>query len=272
MTIIFGLLGLCLGSFINALVWRIQEQEKPKNKQAKVNLSIANGRSVCVNCKHQLAWYDLVPVSSWLALAGKCRYCHKPISKQYPAVELMTAVLFAVSFVFWPVGLLSIAAWIKFSLWLGLLVILIALAVYDIKTMLLPDKLVKIASIFVLLDILLKLSNGFNAAILISAVVGLLAFGGVFYILFQISAGKWIGGGDVKLGFVLGAYLANAQMSLLAIFLASLIGLVPLLVLLPYGRASMRMKIPFGPMLIGGTVITVLFGQNLISWYVGLVL
>src|SRR5665213_2769212 len=93
---LLALLGLVFGSFVNALVWRLHEQEvllekrkKPSKKQLE-KLSILNGRSMCPHCKHELAIKDLVPLFSWIALKGKCRYCGKPISWQYPVVELLT--------------------------------------------------------------------------------------------------------------------------------------------------------------------------------------
>src|SRR5260221_566501 len=97
------LLGLTFGSFINALVWRLHKQNEDSAKEQKVpNLSIATGRSMCPNCYHELAAKDLIPVLSWLSLGGKCRYCRQPISWQYPLVELLTAGLFTVSYIYWP--------------------------------------------------------------------------------------------------------------------------------------------------------------------------
>src|SRR5690606_15326595 len=101
--IVLALLGLIFGSFVNALVYRLHEQsaqgkkQRTKGKVKNKQLSISKGRSICVHCKHELAWYDLIPVLSWLLLRGKCRYCHKPISRQYPVVELVTAAIFALS-------------------------------------------------------------------------------------------------------------------------------------------------------------------------------
>src|SRR3954465_436221 len=96
-------LGLCLGSFVNALVWRLHEQEEGGSKKAAAKkLSIIKGRSMCPHCKHALKPIDLIPVISWLSLRGKCRYCSKPISIQYPIVELSTALLFVVSYIWWP--------------------------------------------------------------------------------------------------------------------------------------------------------------------------
>jgi prepilin signal peptidase PulO-like enzyme (type II secretory pathway) len=98
-------LGLCFGSFANALVWRVHEQagqaakKKPDKKYLK-QLSVAKGRSMCPNCKHELVAKDLIPVLSWLALGGKCRYCAKPISIQYPLVEVALASLFVVSYLY----------------------------------------------------------------------------------------------------------------------------------------------------------------------------
>src|SRR5690348_8244818 len=112
--LLLGALGLGLGSFVNALVWRLHEQElaeeEPKHKRAKgkarqlsaKELSIVSGRSMCPDCHHELAPQDLIPVLSWLWLRGKCRYCSKPISWQYPLVELVTAALFIVSYLSWP--------------------------------------------------------------------------------------------------------------------------------------------------------------------------
>src|SRR5476651_645529 len=133
--VVLVVFGLCLGSFVNALVWRLHEQDK---KQAK-NLSILNGRSMCPNCKHELAAKDLVPVLSWLSLRGKCRYCGKPISVQYPLVEMVTSGLFVASYLWWP-EVLHGAQVAAFGLWLALLVGLMALLVYDLRWFLLPNR------------------------------------------------------------------------------------------------------------------------------------
>src|SRR5690606_19684146 len=116
------ILGLCLGSFVNALVFRLHMQMKASEKHRgkkvqKAKLSIVSGRSMCVHCHHELAWYDLIPVLSWLTLGGKCRYCHKPIAWQYPLVELATAALFALSYVYWPVNFstFQLMDWVNFG-------------------------------------------------------------------------------------------------------------------------------------------------------------
>ena len=100
--LILFVFGLIFGSFVNAYVWRFK---KRKNWVSE--------RSICPNCKHVLRAKDLVPVLSWLSLRGKCRYCKKPISAQYPAVELFTALLFALSYAFWPYSL-TLLGWLAF--------------------------------------------------------------------------------------------------------------------------------------------------------------
>src|SRR4051794_11351319 len=111
MVIVYAILlflGLCFGSFINALVWRVHEQEKGKKTR---NLSILHGRSQCPHCGHELAAKDLIPVISWLLLKGKCRYCGQPISRQYPAVEATTSGWFLLSYYFWPGGVFGVGEW-----------------------------------------------------------------------------------------------------------------------------------------------------------------
>jgi prepilin signal peptidase PulO-like enzyme (type II secretory pathway) len=227
-------LGLCMGSFVNALVWRM-----------KKNKDWVRERSVCVNCKHVLAARDLIPVISWVSLRGKCRYCHKPISPQYPLVELLTALLFIISYLLWPLaGVEGIAS---LSLWLILIVILVALSVYDIKYMLLPNKLVTAAGIVTVGYILARTAlSGDSFGVIIGSGLGLLSFGGLFWVLYQISDGKWIGGGDVKLGFVLGAWLGSISLSLLAIFVASLVGSLIAVILLALKRANSPRVYPLG--------------------------
>lgn len=263
-------LGLCLGSFVNALVWRLHEQSQTKSRKRQKELSIVNGRSKCVHCGHGLAPKDLIPLISWLQLRGNCRYCGKAISSQYPLVELSTAILFALSYIFWPPfsdSVLKPEEVIGFGVWLVSLTGFMALIVYDLRWMLLPNKI-----IFPLLW-LAGSSVGAQAFFessfqpLISSIWGTLIGGGLFYALFQISSGRWIGGGDVKLGFLLGILLGGPEMAFLMIFLASLLGSLYSVPLLAKGKLKAKARLPFGPFLIISAIITKLFGQQLIDWY-----
>jgi leader peptidase (prepilin peptidase)/N-methyltransferase len=263
--VVLLVLGLCLGSFVNALVWRLHEQEG-KAKISK-ELSVLNGRSMCPNCRHELAAKDLIPVFSWLALRGKCRYCGKPVSVQYPAVELGTALLFVASYIWWPQDLKGVQIAI-FGLWLVLLTGLIALAIYDIRWSLLPNRLIYPLSVVAgLMAALTVVSADHVFKALVNVVLAVIIGGGVFYLLYQASDGKWIGGGDVRLGWLVGLAVGTAGKAVLYIFLASVIGTAFSAPLLASKRLKRTSVVPFGPFLIAGAILTVLFGSQIINWY-----
>lgn len=263
-------LGLCFGSFVNALVWRTHQQSMPKKKRtaADKELSIVSGRSMCTHCKHTLAWYDLLPLFSWLSLGGKCRYCQKSIGKQYPLVELATAALFVASYAFWPADLVTTYDWLLLSFWLASLVGLVALFVYDLRWMLLPNRIVFSLLSLASVSAAVQLLGSDNPVVLLGNFVGaVLVAGGIFYVLFQVSSGRWIGGGDVKLGFVLGLLLGSPGQAFLMLFLASVLGLIAGIPALILGKSNLSSKIPFGPFLITATVLVKLFGAGIITWY-----
>lgn len=265
MVIFVGLLGLVAGSFVNALVWRLHQQSK--SKKARKELSITKGRSVCPHCRHQLAVADLIPVLSWVWLGGRCQYCSKVIGWQYPVVELVVAVLFVISYKYWPIEISGVWA-VQFAAWLGLITGFVALSVYDLKWFLLPNRLVyplyAIGGVYALIGLTESDSFPWTAFDLVSAVfIG----GGLFYVLFQVSKGKWIGGGDVRLGGLLGLVIGTATGSLLMIFLASVLGTVVALPAMLSGKAKKGSLIPFGPFLMAAAFIAVLWGEQIINWY-----
>jgi prepilin signal peptidase PulO-like enzyme (type II secretory pathway) len=263
--VILVILGLCLGSFVNAAVWRLHEQSKKKKPSRK--LSIVHGRSMCVHCGHELVAEDLIPLISWLSLGGKCRYCGKPISPQYPMVEALTAVLFVLSYLYWPISFDGQGITL-FTLWLLILTGLVALCVYDLKWYLLPDKVVRPLFVLALLQVvLIAAAFGGGRNTLFGAFWGLIVGGGIFYVLFQVSGGKWIGGGDVKLGAVLGLVIGGPGNAFLMLFFSSLLGTVVALPLMLTGKVGRTSKLPFGPFLIMAAIIAYLFGASIIAWY-----
>lgn len=275
--LILIIIGLCVGSFVNALVWRIHEQEaentkqKPNAKYLK-SLSVLKGRSICPNCKHGLGKRDLIPIFSWISLKGRCRYCKKSISVQYPLVEASTALLFIFSYIFWPFKFVDWEV-IIFILWLMMCTGFMALIVYDFKWKILPDKIIFPLYIIGIAMALLRLQQTDNLwAGVINLILASLTGGGIFYILFQVSKGKWIGGGDVKLGFLLGLMVSTPAKSILLIFVASILGCVASLSLIKSGKLGLKSTIPFGPFLIFGAIITILFGTSIIDWYQSLFL
>lgn len=250
-------LGLCFGSFVNALVWRLHEKR-----------DWVRERSECVRCHHVLAWYDLIPVVSWLTLRGRCRYCKKAISIQYPAVELLTAGLFVLSYVFWPFGFEFVGS-TMFTLWLVALVMLVALAVYDLRWMLLPDKivfpLIGVGILFAGIRFYSDSASIVQAAVEIT--LGILSVAGLYYILYAVSRHRWVGFGDVKLGVFIGALLGWSG-GLFAVMAANVIGLLVILPGLVSGKLTRTSRIPFGPFLIAGCIIALLFAERIITWYI----
>jgi prepilin signal peptidase PulO-like enzyme (type II secretory pathway) len=254
-----GLLGVCLGSFANAAIWRL-----------KVRKDIVRDRSECTHCHHKLAANDLVPVLSWVALRGKCRYCHKKIDDN-PLVELAVGVYFVASYLLWPVMLNSTYAWFDFSLWLLYGVGLAILFVYDLRWYLLPDRVVWPLVVLGAIDFIVRgITQHLNPMqFLAEAVFALLVISGLYYLLHVVSKGKWVGLGDVKLGIFMGLVL-GWQMGLVALLLANLLGCIVVIPGLISGKLRRDSQVPFGPFLITAFVITGLFGQQLLDWYLNL--
>lgn len=262
MVAVLLLTGLAFGSFVNALVWRLRKQQE--NETNKQDLSIIKGRSICTDCKHVLAWYDLIPLVSWLfLLRAKCRYCRKPISVQYPLVELLVSVFFILSYLLWPYRLTGLE-WVSFITWLGLVVGFVALAVYDIRWMELPNRIIYILLVLAVFHMLF-LSFTRGTMHIYQAVIGTIVLGGLFLTLFYISNGRWIGGGDVKLGFIIGTWIGGFLSCMLLLFLASLFGSLGAVLLVLLGKK--QKQIPFGPFLILATIVVQFFGINAIETY-----
>ncbi len=267
--LMLAVLGLCFGSFVNALVWRLHEQRQPQAKRVASlkELSISKGRSMCPHCQHTLQAIDLLPVVSWLWLRGRCRYCKAPIGWQYPLVELVVAILYVGSYIFWPYTLNALGA-AAFGCWLVACVRLVALLVYDVRWMLLPNVLVfPLIAVTGLQALLLQVSKGLTVASLVGVLGAVLIGGGLFYILFQVSDGRWIGGGDVKLGWAIGLLVMTPLMACLVLFMASLLGLLVSLPGVVLKKVNLASRIPFGPYLIAATILVFLFGQPIVDWY-----
>lgn len=252
--------GLLLGSFVNALVWRLHKRR-----------NWVSERSECLQCHHTLAAKDLVPVFSWLALRGKCRYCHKPIPDS-PLVELTVPFLFVASYVWWPLPLEG-AGLFSFVVWLAFVVGFVALSVYDLKWFLLPNVIVFPLIALAVLQVLATwlLFDG-QAGDALQAAASAALLSGIFFLLHLFSKGKWIGFGDVKLGIVLGLLAATPAKAMLLLFLASLMGTLVTLPLILTGKAHRKSLLPFGPLLIAATVVVVLWGTEVVGWYTDLLL
>lgn len=246
---ILGVLGLVIGSFLNVLIWRLNDEKAPKFWQ---------GRSLCPKCKHTLSWRDNIPLLSFILLAGKCRYCRKPISLQYPVVELTTAVVtILVGFgglsdsgelrnLSWTLGTLAIS-------W-AFIVIFFADWIYG----LIPDEM---EVVIVVVTILRDLSDlrilGQNALV---GVVCALAF----FLVVLATKFRGMGLGDVKLAFVMG-FLLGFPGALVAFWSSFLLGGAYAMALLLLKRRKFHDTIALGPFLVIGTVVAVLWSRQILQ-------
>jgi prepilin signal peptidase PulO-like enzyme (type II secretory pathway) len=250
------ILGLFIGSFLNVVILRLHREE-----------SFIKGTSKCLFCRHRLYPKDLVPLFSWLWLKGRCRYCKKRFSGQYPLIEFFTGLAFVL--VFWKVipGLdLSTASALQYVHlldWWAIVSFLIIIFVYDFKYYLILDKVVWPG---IVLALLVNLFLGFSISNLIfAAVIG----GGFFLLQFVVSKGRWIGGGDIRLGIFMGAILGWPHV-LTALFISYILGSFISIFLIFGKRKDWGDKIPFGTFLALGTFVTMLWGPKLITWYFSL--
>jgi len=280
--VLLGLLGVILGSFCGAMIWRLrakqldedkkhgQDYDKKEFKRLKVllNKSQKEDRSLCLSCGYRLHWYDLIPVFSWLSTKGACRKCHNKIGWFEPGIEIVTAILFVVSFLAWPFtfdGLLSV---FQFILWIAIVVSLVILSGYDLKWMLLPDR---VMFIFIGLSILFTLSviqGSLDYSAAIVSLIGVLALlPGLYGFIWLISKGAWVGFGDVKLLVGLSFILIDWYLALVALFMANVVGLIAVLPGMIRGKIARQAHIPFGPLLIIGGLIAFFWGMDLVDYY-----
>jgi prepilin signal peptidase PulO-like enzyme (type II secretory pathway) len=243
------LFGLAIGSFLNCLIYRLEKKK-----------GFLKGRSYCPHCKHTLSWQDLIPVFSFLILKGKCRYCKKKISLQYPLIELATGLLFLSIFIYF-----NDLFFIYFLFLISSFLIIVF--VYDLKHYLIPDRIIYPAIIIALIYRLIGIYY------LPTSIYGFLfsAFGGAgfFLLIVLISRGKWMGIGDIKLAFLIGLLLGYPN-TLLGLFLAFLIGAIIGLGLIGLRKKTIKSELPFGPFLVIGTYLALFFGEKIINWYFNL--
>lgn len=280
--IILGLFGLLFGSFAGATVWRLRARQLAEDKaqgehvEEKEFLQLkplneetytSKDRSRCLHCGHQLAWYDLLPLVSWVSLRGKCRYCRKSIGWFEPLMEVAMASFFVVSYLVWPEAL---QGWevLRFALWLLIGVGLLILFAYDQKWFLLPDvvtfPLIGLASGMALIQVA-QAPNHLTAVWSVAGAVAILS--GLYLLLWWVSRGRWVGFGDVKLGLVLALVLGDWVLAFVALFAANLIGCLVIIPGLVSKRLERTSRVPFGPFLILGMVVAFFVGQPVIDWY-----
>ena len=249
--VIIALIGLCFGSFATMLLHRIQRG------------GIFGKRSACPRCNRILAWIDLIPLLSFVFLRGQCRSCRQPISFSYPLTELLSAALFlllATGFRETPI--------IVFLPLLAAMYIALLIALYDARTQSIPDVLTLILALSAL-SYRTGLQIFFDAPAIRDGLIGILPPLLLFGTLWTISRARWIGSGDILLGAALG-FLLGFPESILMLFLAYVAGGVTAACLLMTKKVTRKTRLAFGPFLIGGTFMTILLGDMIITEYLRL--
>lgn len=261
------IIGTAVGSFLGVVVDRLASKEQ-----------IWKGRSHCDHCRHNLAPIDLIPLVSFFLLKQKCRYCHKKLSLFYPIIELITGVVFLL------VGLaimqhtgyfITQTAYIVISLYYCVLVsCLIVIFFTDFRYGIIPFKVVLFAFLLTLLwQVYLPFAHfsfstvqllGLHTNIL-SIVLSALGAGGFFLIIFLATKGRGMGFGDVVYAFLMG-FILGYPLVIIALYMAFVIGALASLLLILFGKKKFKGgTIPFGPFLVFGTIVSLLYGIQLLD-------
>ena len=246
-----------IGSFLNVLIYRLE-----------VGDSAFRGRSYCPHCKHALAWYDLIPLVSFVLLHRRCRYCKKSIAWQYPLVEASTAILFLLIFNHQSLIFDEFSSLLIFNLayfWI-VAASLIVLFVYDLKHYILPDKiLIPIIGLALFYQIFIWILVWIPAP-LVQSLLSALGAASFFFAVFAVSRGRAMGFGDVKLAAFMGLFLGWPNI-FVALFAAFTLGGVVGTALILTKRKGMKSVVPFGPFLITGMFIALFWGKSIADWY-----
>lgn len=248
------IVGVITGSIVNATVLR-----------TKAGLPIMS-RAKCVSCVEPLAWFDLIPVVSYFALKGRCRRCSSAIEWQYPAVELAMGLLFALFaariMLEWGVpgyitGTEHVFLFLRDAM---VSVFLVIIFLYDFRFSVIPDRFSIPAIIIVILfNVVLGASTW-------SMLLGGLALGGFFSVQYLVSQGKWVGGGDIRMGLLMG-FLLGLPLGIVALFWSYVLGAIGGVILLAFGHRKLDSHVPFGTFLAAATILVMIAGPAMLDWY-----
>lgn len=241
-SVVVAAAGLIIGSFLNVVIARL-----PAGR------SVLGPRSACPTCGAVIAWYDNVPVLSFLALRGRCRACAAWIGWRYPIVEIATALLFVAAHARFGLGVDFIAA-------AALLSALVAITGIDLDHQLVPDAITLPG---ILTGVIANVASP-NGSWL-DSLIGIALGGGIFFVIILVRPDA-MGGGDMKLGAMLGAFM-GWKVTLVALFVAVVVGGIAAVIVLAAGRKGRKDPIPFGPFLALGGAVGLFWGQRILTWY-----
>lgn len=237
--------GILIGSFLNVCIYRIPLKE-----------DIVKVNSHCMNCGYKLRYYDLIPILSYIFLGGKCRECKTNISIQYPAIEGLNGLLYVIIYAVNGINTESIIYMLFTS-------VLIVISIIDFKTYEIPISLNRFILILGIARVIFDIDN------YITYLIGFFIVSGFLYILYLLTKGRGIGGGDIKLMAVSGLILGY-KLIILAFLLGCIIGSVIHLLRMKISKADKVLA--FGPYLSIGIWISMLFGQGMIDLYISLII
>jgi leader peptidase (prepilin peptidase)/N-methyltransferase len=243
--------GACIGSFLNVCIYRIP-----------ASLSIVHPGSSCPRCKTMIAFYDNIPILSYLLLTGKCRHCKAPIAVRYPLVEALTGLFAVACILFFGPTLQGLVSFIFIAT-------LIVVAFIDLDHRIIPDSIsLPGIPIFFAAALAVPTVSWMDSAI------GILAGGGslfaIAWLYHAVTGREGMGGGDIKLLAMIGA-MVGWQGILFTLFAASAIGTVVGLLAMLISKKGMKLAIPFGPFLAMGSIVYLFFGKAVIFWYFNLI-
>ncbi|MDV6342731.1 A24 family peptidase [Nitrosomonas sp. Is24] len=266
------ILGLMIGSFLNVVIYRLPEMMKRnwlqqcaelhgEAAQALPEFNLLTPRSTCIHCEHKITAWENIPIISYLFLRGRCSQCHARISPRYPIIEAATAIISG--FVAWHFGYGFVALAALIFVWA-----LIALAVIDLDTQLLPDD---ITLPLLWIGLLVNINHGFTdiQSAVIGAIAGYLSLWSIYWCFKLITGKEGMGYGDFKLLAAIGSWLGWSMLPLV-ILSSSLVGALVGIGLILAAKLNKSIPIPFGPYLVGGALIALFWGEQLIHTYISL--
>jgi leader peptidase (prepilin peptidase)/N-methyltransferase len=246
MLVIFYLIlfvyGIVIGSFVNVLIYRLPKHE-----------DFVKIRSHCMSCGYQLRWFDLIPIVSWVIYKGRCRNCGQKISAQYPLIEALNGVVYVLVGIVYGISVDTVLICLAASA-------LIAISVIDYRTMVIPAGLNYTICILGIIRMAVDYKNFANY------LLGFVSVALFLFILYTISKGRWIGGGDIKLMAATGL-LVGWKLNILAFFLGCIYGSVIHIIRMRVSHKGHVLAL--GPYLAGGVMTAILVGDRIISWYFG---
>lgn len=252
--VLMFILGACIGSFLCCQARRLHYRESHKKSLGP--------RSVCMNCKKQLKWYENLPIVSWVIQGGKCRKCKAKIGLAEILSELATAIAFTMLGATISIETASTLEWIIFGTTLALIISLAFLAIYDGIYGELPNFALVISLVLAVAVFVVKNWNIWSWPIFLDTLFAISILGGIYLFLYLVSKGKWVGDGDWLLGVIIATALGKPWLALITLFISNI---TACFVMYPFVKSKSKKQIYFGPFLVIAYTITLTFSSFLES-------